>query len=145
MPTVRETEDEWYVTFISIVFGVFISVWIEPLASLIQMYSSLEEVLFTFVIARGLLMLLILICLWWWYAMFLGKVEPAKGFVLDFYDFLSLGAFAVAARFWHRSLLFPTTVLYASALMLYRFWRARRWLSPHSNERKALHNALVVL
>ena len=67
----------WYVTFISIVFGVFISVWIQPLErdEIKERFppKGVSDILF---LARGILMFAILICLWWWYAIFLGNIDP---------------------------------------------------------------------
>ena len=93
---------ELYMAFISIVSGVFMAVWLEPVARLFPHELSPREVI-TRVMSRdglrGSLIFLILLCLWWWYAWFLGQIDPARGFVLFAFDFVTLCAFAMGFRF----------------------------------------------
>jgi hypothetical protein len=70
---------------------------------------------------QGVFMFLILICLWWWYAMFLGRVYPAKSIVAYGYDFLSLGVYCIAFRYWNLPIIYPATVCIASLLYFGRF------------------------
>lgn len=128
MPVEQEETQEgltWYVTFISIVFGVFISVWVQPLEGegIRGAFppTSLSDAL---LLARAILMFVILVCLWWWYAIFLGKVNPAKGFPMYIYEFTTLAVFAIGFRYWDHAYLFPWAVFIGSALMLGRFYLA---------------------
>ena len=73
----------WYLAFISIVFGIFISFWVQPLATLIDNGNTEQELINAFISKnsiRGLLAFLMLICLWWWYGTFLGRIAPARLF-----------------------------------------------------------------
>ena len=135
----REIGFDWYVTFISIVFGVFISVWIQPFAG-----EHFETVQFVLVL-RGFIMFMILVCLWWWYAFFLGQIEPANGFLMYLYDFTTLASFAIGFRFWDQPNLFPLSVLLGAGLMLVRFVFARNCVDRPSPERDAMVIAFRVL
>ena len=106
----------WYVAFISIVFGVFISVWAEPMTATLRLtIAESEDPTVTYLLlARGFLLFLVLVCLWWWYAIFLAKVDPAKGFIMFAYDFLSLGAFSLAFSVWESETIFSFTVMIAA-------------------------------
>ncbi len=57
---------------------------------------------------------MMLVCLWWWYGIFIGKIDPAKGFPMFAYDFVSLGSFAIAFRVWPQPFAFPVTVFVAA-------------------------------
>ncbi len=138
-------EHGWYVTFISIIFGVFISVWVEPMVKqpiFGDNSLSLESIL---MLTRGILMFAILICLWWWYAIFLGKVEPADGFLMFSYDFSSLAAFAIAFRMWDIPKLFSVTVFIGAFAMFIRLIFAKRHVHKDSKEQKALKVAVGTL
>ena len=140
-----EKDVNWYVAFISIVFGVFISVWAEPMAATLKL-TILEDGdnnATYLLLARGLLLFLILVCLWWWYAFFLAKVEPAKGFLMFAYDFLSLGAFSLAFSVWESETVFAFTVMIAAGAVMFRFLLA--WPKAVEKERTALKFALSVL
>jgi len=147
------SEDEyvWYVTFISIVFGVLISVWVQPFAELIKQNNgdSISEVLISSKALIGYLMLLILVCLWWWYGIFLGQISPANGFLMYLYDFVSLGTFAVSARLWFiredENFVFPIAVIVACILMAIRFCIVYKYSPEKSSERRAISAALVVV
>jgi hypothetical protein len=152
----RQLNDDqrWYLMFISIVFGVFISVWIEPI---VQIFPPLEggnpyldmqntiKLLFSMRTMTGAIMFIMLICLWWWYGIFLGSVAPARGFWAFLYDFISLCFFAVAFRMWSHPSLFPIIVSLASGLMLGRFFFAFKHTEAGSKRRKALTTALITL
>lgn len=76
---------------------------------------------------QGLVMFWIMICLWWWYAIFLGRIRPAKGLSLYAYDFVTLGAFAFAFRFWDHNLIYPTSVVIAGFMIVVRLWWTRKY------------------
>lgn len=147
----------WYLTFISIVFGVFISVWIQPIVEIFPppitgdgegVFDRIKELfglLFSERTIRGAVMFVMLICLWWWYGMFLGRVAPAREFWSYLYDFVSLSAFAVAFRMWSHPLVFPMIVFLAAALMLGRFLSAKRYVKWGTVQYKALNTALIAL
>lgn len=141
----------WYLTFISIVFGVFISVWIEPVVQIFPDSGTATDIkttiglLFTEKTFRGAVMFLMLICLWWWYGMFLGRVAPANQFWDYLYDFISLCAFAVAFRMWGHPSVFPLIVFVAAGLMLGRFLSALRFVVWGTVQAKALVTALIAL
>ncbi len=157
----REDRARWYLTFISIVFGVFIAVWIEPVSTLFvvteqsgQIQQTLQQtlnlqqtlkILWSADAGRGALMFLILVCLWWWYGTFLGRVAPAIRFWAYLYDFVSLCIFAVAFRMWTHPSLFPLVIFFAAGLMLFRFWRAKQFTLDRSRARKAIKLAVGVL
>lgn len=92
-------------------------------------------------------MFLILICLWWWYAIFLGTVYPANGFLMYLYEFTTLAAFAMAFRYWSEKYLFPIAVLLGSFLMLIRFILIyySDTLAETSKEGQALFIAVITL
>lgn len=148
---VTEDQARWYLTFISIIFGVFIAVWIEPISALFLDTKQSGEIQKTFTIlvsaeaGRGALMFIILICLWWWYGTFLGRVAPAVRFWAYLYDFISLSSFAVAFRMWTHPSLFPIVVSFAASLMLFRFVDAWRFTKDRSLARKAIMPAIGVL
>jgi uncharacterized membrane protein YozB (DUF420 family) len=139
-------ESSWYFNFISIVFGVFIAVWIEPITALFPVQKvgveSTLEVLNSLETIRGALMFLMLICLWWWYGTLLGRVAPAVGFWSYMYDFISLCSFAVAFRMWNHPSLFPMVVFFAAGLMLLRFWMASKKVEPGSKAKSAMKGAI---
>jgi len=185
-----------YLTFISIVFGVFISVWVSPITTLLHLesdqleqpdliyffhdpqssapafgknpqdvtteaytdqitrlkhkrmthvgvslpqkptaikesFDTLKQLnnilghylkrLWNVKTLQGLLMFWIMICLWWWYGIFLGRVRPARGLILYGYDFITLGTFALAFRFWDHNVIYPVSVLLAGAMVWGRF------------------------
>ena len=60
-----DKEYSWFMTFISIVFGVLVSVWVQPLGSVLADNNPQHPVDFLDW-ARGGLMLLVLISLWYW-------------------------------------------------------------------------------
>jgi hypothetical protein len=135
----------WYVAFISIVFGVFISVWAEPMTATLRLtIAESEDPTVTYLLlARGFLLFLVLVCLWWWYAIFLAKVDPAKGFIMFAYDFLSLGAFSLAFSVWESETIFSFTVMIAAGAVMFRFLLA--WRKSVEKEKTALIFALFVL
>ena len=137
----------WYVTFISIVFGVFISVWVEPMAGAAISKISADDISLEamFLLARGLLMFAILVCLWWWYAIFLGKIAPANGFLMFSYDFTSLASFAIAFRMWDTPKLFSITVFIGALMMLVRFVLAKNHVDKDSKEARGMKAALFAL
>lgn len=154
----KEFEAKWYLTFISIIFGVFISVWIQPIVEIFPPAISgsdpsdiptdikaIFSELFTERVLRGAVMFVMLICLWWWYGTFLGRVAPAREFWSYLYDFVSLSAFAVAFRMWGHPLIFPIIVFFAAALMLGRFLSAMRYVEWRTVQCKALITALIAL
>lgn len=147
----REKDSEFYLLFISIVFAVFLSVWIIRIGELFPPDAKDTEVWEAFFAAKniiGVIMFMIMVCLWWWYGIFIGKISPASGFPMFAYDFVSLGSFAIAFRLWPQPYAFPVAVFVAALLMLVRFWILdqyvkRTWESCPA--RKALRAALVVL
>lgn len=139
-------EVTWYVTFISIVFGVFISVWVQPLeGELITAAFPPKDLSDAVFLARGILMFLILVCLWWWYAIFLGIVHPANGFLMYLYEFATLAIFAIGFRYWDQSYLFPASVFFGSSFMLVRFYLTLGVVTKLSDEWWALIIALITL
>lgn len=139
------TEFPLYLTFISIVFGVFIAVWVQTLtgeAVRAVVSPPLASPPFKWdgflMLVRALLMFMILICLWWWYAIVLGKISPAKGFIMYFYDFVSLGSFAVAFRFWDQRYVFPGAVFFGGFFMFWRVLIAHESITPGSDASIAL-------
>jgi len=135
----------WYVAFISIVFGVFISVWAEPMTATLgrTVAENNDTSVLYILLARGLLLFLVLVCLWWWYAFFLAKVDPAKGFAMFAYDFLSLGTFSLAFSVWENETVFSFTVVFAGIAVMLRFMLA--WRKSSDKEKTALKIALAVL
>ena len=146
-----------YLTFISIIFGVFISVWIQPIVEIfpppksenaVDIYLEIKIIfgeLYTERVLRGAVMFVMLVCLWWWYGMFLGRIAPARSFWPYLYDFVSLSAFAVAFRMWGHPLIFPMIVFFAAALMLGRFLGAKRYVKSGTVQYRALNSALAAL
>ena len=129
-PARTKRDTQLYFMFISIVFGVFIAVWIEPV-TIIFPYSGVDatnpnfdvfiERLWSVKMFIGITMFMMLVCLWWWYGSFLGYLSPAKGFWLYFYDFITLCSFAIGFRLWYHPIVFPMIVVIAATLMLIRF------------------------
>lgn len=154
METVTEAQSQWYLTFISIIFGVFIAVWIVPIARQYrepddpEIPDDLQRTLKTLSSAtsrRAGLMFIMLICLWWWYGTFLGRISPAVGFWTYMYDFISLCSFAIAFRMWDHRWLFPMVVFFAAGLMLLRFGFAYRGIVSGSDAERAMLAAIVAL
>ena len=148
---VTDDQSRWYLTFISIIFGVFIAVWIEPVSALFFVadqtvqVQQLFTILFSATAGRGALIFIILICLWWWYGTFLGRIAPARSFWDYLYDFVSLSSFAVAFRMWNHPSLFPIVVFFAASLMLFRFAAAWRFTADRPLARKAIAPAIALL
>lgn len=141
---------DWYITFISVVFGLMIAVWLIPVVELFD--GTSRNIGATWEIlsdpkksGKGVLAFVILICLWWWYGPFLGDVAPAKSFSLFFLDFISLGNFAIGFRMWNNQSLFPMVVIFGSLLVFIRLGVAWRASSKNSQERKAITMALITL
>ncbi len=132
MRAVTLEQSQWYLTFISIIFGVFIAVWIVPIARQYRDPDTKDglkrtlETVWSAESGRAALMFIMLICLWWWYGTFLGRISPAVGFWTYMYDFISLCSFAIAFRMWYHRWLFPMVVFFAAGLMLVRFGFAYR-------------------
>lgn len=152
MGMVTPEQSEWYLTFISIIFGVFIAVWIVPIAKLYpeppNAQDGLKRTLKTLLSAdsgRAALMFIMLICLWWWYGTFLGRISPAVGFWTYMYDFISLCSFAIAFRMWDHRWLFPMVVFFAAGLMLVRFGYAYQSIVSGSDAQRAMLAAIVAL
>lgn len=152
MEIVTEAQSQWYLTFISIIFGVFIAVWIVPIARQYReppdSQDGLKRTLMTLSSAssgRAALMFIMLICLWWWYGTFLGRISPAVGFWTYMYDFISLCSFAIAFRMWDHRWLFPMVVFFAAGLMLLRFGVAYRGIVSGSDAERAMLAAIVAL
>ena len=145
MPT--EKEFTWYLTFVSIIFGVFISVWVEPIEYLVdsKLSGDKEWWQLTIYVLVGLFMFGILICLWWWYGMFIGQIAPARGFQMYGLDFAALALFAFAANFWHKPIVFTGAEVLASIPMAYRFHKLRTLVRKGSNHQKALKSALKII
>lgn len=129
-------DDSWYEKFVSIIFGVFIAVWIVPFAAPVLTKENGESFVITHALdfsLRGLLMFLVLICLWWWYARFIGIISPARGFSLFTLDFITLASFALSFRFWSDDFAYPVTIIVGSILMFSRLsllllviWKIKR-------------------
>ncbi len=150
----RERYTQFYLVFISIVFAVFLSVWIVPIGDLFDVAGEKpEDVLEAFLSERnirGVVMFAILVSLWWWYGKFLGQLDPATGFVMFGYDFVSLGSFAIAFRVWPQPIVFSAAVCFAALLMLIRFEFTNRILkkqrfSKYCPARKAIRAAIFIL
>lgn len=143
-----ERQRELYFIFISIIFGVFIAVWIEPVSNIfnpiggpnnaaevpatsggtetsVTNFASAFQIIKAQILTKkmliGSIMFFMLVCLWWWYAMFLGHLSPGRGFWLYLYDFVTLCSFVIAFRFWDHPIIFPIIVVIAASLMLGRF------------------------
>lgn len=158
---IEADQSGWYLIFISIIFGVLISVWIVPTGEMLfdeaqgpsryladfsaQDLNAVLSRLGGVDLIRGMLMFLILVSLWWWYGFFLAQIHPANGFPMYFFDFCSLCSFALAFRVWSDIYLFPLAVFLASTLMLIRFWFAKSHTRTRSNARHAIKVALLVL
>lgn len=165
-----ERDTNWYFVFISIIFGVFVAVWLEPVTTLFPLleefsnptegglvaaqmtlsgeFDTFRERLLSEKILVGVIMFVILVCLWWWYGTFLGHVSPAKGFWLYFYDFVTLCSFAIAFRLWSHPIIFPMIVVIAAFLMLLRFGGVLIFVPvarSASRPRMALIVAIIVL
>ncbi len=154
METVTVAQSQWYLTFISIIFGVFIAVWIVPIARQYRepddpgTQDGLKRTLKTLSSAssgRAGLMFIMLICLWWWYGTFLGNISPAVGFWTYLYDFISLCCFAIAFRMWDHRWLFPMVVFFAAGLMLLRFAFAYQSIAGGSDAERAMLAAIAAL
>lgn len=125
-----------YSAFMSVVFGVFVSVWIQPLSDLISgpapspPVSALATALYT-----GAPMFGVLVCLWWWYAVFLGRCHPSNSFFMYGYDFSSLVVFALGFRFWHYDTLLDFIVPLGSVFVGIRIFFAKQYgaLSKHDS------------
>lgn len=154
--TIKETD--LYFMFISIVFGVFIAVWIEPVTKLfpyealsyganpsIEAFEKIFVQLMSTEIRNGFIMFVMLVCLWWWYSVFLGNLSPGKGFWLYFYDFITLCSFALAFRLWHHPIIFPPIVVVAAGLMLGRFGGLLFHVTEVRSNTRARHALWVAL
>lgn len=130
------SDSDFYLVFISIVFGVLVAVWIEPLSELLRLNDPIDQqpdiqglvkifYMNALKMVRGAIMFLILTCLWWWYARFLGRVAPATRYWSFLYDFVSLCCFAVAFRTWGSTAFFPVIVMISAFLMMIRFQHAK--------------------
>lgn len=147
----NEEDSRFYLLFISIVFAVFLSVWIIRIGELFPPDAKAIEVWEAFFAAKniiGAIMFLVLVCLWWWYGIFIGKITPANSFPMFGLDFLTLGSFALAFRLWPQPFAFPVAVFVAALLMLVRFWILdqyvkRTWESCPA--RKATKAALIII
>lgn len=149
----KDKASEFYLIFISLIFGVLVSVWIVPIGELFRTEyndTQIMDRLASWQNFRGMVLYGILICLWWWYGRFLGKLAPAMGFSMFAYDFISLGAFAVAFRIWPQQYASPLAIAIAAILMLVRFAYARKDIGDMGNQngctaQRAITWALVVL
>ncbi len=156
----EKTEDEkkhdtdFYLIFISLVFAVFLSVWIVPIGEMFDIpEEDPEAVLNAFLSVRniqGVVMFAILVSLWWWYGKFLGQIDPATGFVMFGYDFVSLGSFAIAFRVWPHQIVLPAAICFAALLMLIRFafsngFLKRQNYSRECPARRAIRAANIIL
>jgi hypothetical protein len=147
--------ENWYVAFISIIFGLFISVWIAPVPALLALHSnnqlrqqkivSWDCVNTAFLMARGLITFIILVCLWWWYAFFIGRLSPANNLYSYMFAFFSLAVFALGFRLWHTELLFPAAVFFGASAMIIRVSRLRRECALPEVEGKALNQVYWAL
>ena len=145
---------ERYLTFISIVFAVFISLWVQPIFTLYKDAMTIREVsvvFFDWKTVQAVLIFNILICLWWWYGVFLGRMDPAHSFYKYGFDFMTFSSFAITFRNWDHVNVFPIVVIIASALMAIRFgltlknWENDRGQTKPDSAKKALRRFLVVL
>lgn len=150
----KKDDVRFYLIFISLVFAVFLSVWIVPIGKLFDIPGgSPQDVLDAFLSetnVQGVVMFAILVSLWWWYGKFLGQIDPATGFVMFAYDFVSLGSFAIAFRVWPQPIVFPAAVCFAALLMLIRFEFANGYLKRQNYSRdcparKAIRAANIIL
>ena len=145
----RESEFNLYLVFISIVFGVIISAWVQPWVGVLEELGQApagtgRQWASLLLLLRGLFMFLTLICLWWWYGVFLREVTPTKSYMYSL-DFLAFGTFAVAARLWHTSIAFPIMAALAAILIVVRFRIVYVRLKHGSKQKKALWRALLVV
>ena len=139
-----------YLTFISIVFGVFFAVWIVPLSNYFRGppkddIKTTLDTLWSLNMARGAVTFVMLVCLWWWYGTFIGNIAPAEGYWVFLFDFVTLCSFAVAFRMWDHRTLFPLVVFFAAGLMLARFGFAYQEIVAGSNAEIAVSFALGIL
>ena len=117
-----------YSAFMSVVFGVFVSVWIQPLSDSRVTSGALAFAGVPWVaVTHGAPMFLTLISLWWWYAMFLGRCHPSNTFYMYTYDFLSLVVFAIGFRFWHRNGVLALIIPLDSFLVCWRIFVAKHY------------------
>ena len=143
-----EQRSDLYMIFVSIIFGIFIAVWLEPVVKLFsptESFAEIFEVIQTRAVLRGVLVFLMLIGLWWWYAWFLGHIDPSQTLWMFAVDFITLGAFAMGFRFWAHVQIFPIVVFVAAGLMLGRFSAAIKSTNSRSKERWALVLAVATL
>lgn len=135
----RYPEFEPYPTFMSVVFGVFLSVWVQPFPDAFAPPCSSEYNTGDIaVLVRGFVMFGVLISLWWWYAVFFGTRYPAKTFSLFSYDFVSLGVFALGFRFWHASAIFSVLVALGALLVAVRAVITTFSITPDKHDTLAL-------
>lgn len=137
----------WYVSFISIVFGVFISVWATQTAIVLNLAFTCEgqcDPTLT-ILVRGGFLFAILICLWWWYAKFFFAVAPPKTFLMYFYDFLSLGIFAIAFSTWRTEVCYNFAVTTGAVAVALRLVFAYRSKSMNTHKRIVLFIPFISL
>ena len=158
-----------YLTLMSILFGLLISVWVASFTDRFKEHAPLQapdqsqvqspdlsqeqahgqsqvqesnaEKSQLKYLLRGILVLSTLVCLWWWYAIFLGRVAPTTGFFTYGLDFLTIAAFASGAALWHDRRYYALAVTIASVLMGLRLWRA----VLNSKDARDRHAALCVI
>jgi len=135
----QEGRQDWYLTLISLLFGVFISLWMDGLAKHGEMPDHPGG------LALGLLVLLVLVCLWWWYGVFLGRVSPANNILLYVWDFATLATFAYGARSWAQPEQFMVALVIAVFMMAFRVALAWRESTPRSEDRYAVRGVTAVL
>lgn len=142
--------EQFYLVFISIVFGVFFAVWIVPLSKYYHGQPKTDikttlNILWTLNMFRGAVTFVMLVCLWWWYGTFIGHIAPAVGYWVYLYDFVTLCSFAVAFQMWNHQSVFPMMVFLAAGLMLGRFSFAYQNIEAGSNAQSAMWGAIVIL
>ena len=153
MEQIKQNDNDWYSVFLSIIFGVFISVWIQPFAGEIMHKTKIlgpdNEIQSLMVIFRAILMFGILICLWWWYSQFLARISPATGFLMYAFDFISLAFFSLAFRFWDPTgTIFPVSVFFGSLFMFVRFlvvFLHSENIGKDTGDYQALRNIMILL
>ncbi len=120
----NKLEKTLYVGFLTLTFGVFIAVWVEPMSKVISgaQFNGWE-------VLRGIFVFTTLICLWWWYTHIVGEISPAQTFGLYAFDFVTLGVFAMGFSSWTNPAIFNWVIIIGSALAMIRLvyiWKKAR-------------------
>lgn len=118
-----------FLTSISVLFGVCVSLWATPFFSINLM--NFAERWFD-----SILVFTTLVSLWWWYVVLLPATHPSSQYWHYLFDFAGLGAFALASRSWDRPKILFFLVGCATVIILLRFSWAFFYYYKHTWKKK---------